>query len=208
MQNGSNYPETKIDAPASSLDLDQIWHVIREKAWLIGLCGLLGILGGLAYIHHTPLTYYAQAVLEVDPEPIKVIGYNDVQEEKDPISDEMGQTLLAVFRSRQFAEEVIKENNLLKIPNFLPELPDGETHSLGDVVGALIGMEQVSLPPGTRFINVGVKHSDPVMAKELADMIAQHYYERASQDRTDKAKMEIDYLEDQATKASDNLKGS
>ena len=48
MQNGSNYPEPKLEAPSSSLDLDQIWHVIREKAWLIGLCGLLGILGGLA----------------------------------------------------------------------------------------------------------------------------------------------------------------
>jgi capsular exopolysaccharide synthesis family protein len=208
MQNGSSYPETKIDVPSSSLDLDQIWHVIREKAWLIGLCGLLGILGGLAYIHHTPLTYYAQAVLEVDPDPVKVIGYNDVQEAKDPISDEMGQTLLAVFRSRQFAEEVIKENNLLKIPAFLPPLPDGEIHSLGDAVGALIGMEQVSLPPGTRFINVGVKHSDPVMAKELADMIATHYYERASQERTDKAKMEIDYLYKQKDNASADLEKS
>jgi len=208
MQNGSNYPEAKLDVPSSSLDLDQIWHVIREKAWLIGLCGLLGILGGLAYIKHTPLTFYAQAVLEVDPEPVKVIGYNDVQEAKDPISDEMGQTLLAEFRSRQFAEEVIKENGLLKIPAFIAPQAGAQTPTLDDAVGALIGMERVSLPPGTRFIDVGVMHSDPVMAKELADMIAQHYYERASQDRTDKAKMEIDYLNEQAAKASDSLEKS
>jgi succinoglycan biosynthesis transport protein ExoP len=208
MQNGSNYPDPKLDAPASSLDLDQIWHVIREKAWHIGLCGLLGILGGLAYIHHTPLTYYAQAVLEVDPDPVKAIGYNDVQEEKDPISDEMVQTVLAVFRSRQFAEEVIKENNLLKVPAFLPPNPNGEPHSLGDAVGALIGMEHIVPPAGTRFINVGVMHSDAVMAKELADMIALHYYERASQERTEKVKLEIDYLNQQAAKASASLEDS
>jgi capsular exopolysaccharide synthesis family protein len=206
MQNGNSYPDTKVDVPASSLDLDQIWHVIREKAWLIALCGLLGILGGLAYIHHTPLTYYAQAVLEVDPEPVKVIGYNDVQEAKDPISDEMAQTLRAVFTSRQFAEEVIKENDLLNVKEFLPQLANGQMPTLEDAAGALSGMEQVTLPPETRFINVGVKHSDPMMAKELADMLAKHYIERASQERTDKAKLEIDYLNGQAKIASNNLK--
>jgi uncharacterized protein involved in exopolysaccharide biosynthesis len=144
MQNGNSHPEPKIETPASSLDLEQIWFVIREKAWLIALFGLLGILGGLAYIHRTPLTYYAQAIMEVDPEPIKVVGYNDIQQQQDPISEEMGQTLLAVFRSRQFAQEVIEENHLLQIPAFIPPLPNGQPHNIGDAVGALMGMERIA----------------------------------------------------------------
>jgi succinoglycan biosynthesis transport protein ExoP len=208
MQNGNSHPEPKLEAPASSLDLEQIWFVVREKAWLIALFGLLGILGGLAYIHRTPLTYSAQAIIEVDPEPVKPVGYNDVQQTQDPISEEMGQTLLAVFRGRQFAQEVIEENHLLRNPAFIPPLPNGQPHSIGDAVGALMGMERIALAPGTRFIIVGIVHSDPFMAKELADMMANHYYERAKQERKDKAKQEIDYLQGQALETSGTLQMS
>jgi capsular exopolysaccharide synthesis family protein len=185
------------------LDLEQIWYIIREKAWLILLFGLLGILGGLWYIHKTPLTYYAQAVIEVDPEPIKVIGYDEaVQATKDPISEDMAQTLKAVFHSREFAQQVIKNYDLLDNPNFIPRPPGSKPISLDDATGGLIGMEQINLPPETRFINVGIVHSDPEMAKELADALANHYCEHALEERTNRANTEINYLQEQADKAS------
>ena len=51
MDNGNHRSDSNLEAsPGSSLDLDQLWYVVREKAWLIMLFGLLGILGGLATI--------------------------------------------------------------------------------------------------------------------------------------------------------------
>jgi len=206
MTNGSQSPEPRLEPPASSLDIEQIWYVAREKAWLIALCALIGIFGGLAYIHRTPLTYYAQAVIEVDPEPIKVVGYNQAQDTKDPISEEMGQTLLAVFRSRQFAQEVIENYKLLDFPAFLPPRPDGKPYNVGDATGGLIGMEHVTLPLGTRFIDVGVTHSNPVMAQQLADILANHYIARAMKERSETTHMETTYLAQKADEASENLK--
>ena len=215
MENGNhngNYkpPEPGLDsAPSSSLDFDQVWYIARDKAWLIILAGLLGILGALAYIHKTPLTYYAQAVIEVDPEPVKVIGYNeDVQETKDPISEDMAQTLKAVFQSREFAAQVIQNYDLLDFPNFVPRGPDGKLPDFWGAVGALIGMERVTLPPGTRFINVGVIHSDPVMAGKLADYLANHYCASALEEREARNNAETDYLQKQADAASEELKKS
>ena len=66
-------------------------------------------------------------------------------------------------------------------------------------------MENINLPPETRFIDVGVIHSDPEMAKELADMLANEYCRRAMQERTDRANTEINYLQQQADKASEEL---
>ena len=73
MKNNSHKGPLELEPEEKGLDFEQLWFVIREKAWLIVLCGLVGIFGGLAYIHRTPLTYYAQTVLEVDPEPVKVL---------------------------------------------------------------------------------------------------------------------------------------
>jgi len=206
MDNGNHRSDSNLEAsPGSSLDLDQLWYVVREKAWLIMLFGLLGILGGLAYIHKTPLTYYSQAIIVVDPEPIKVVGYDDVQDTKDPISDEMAQTLKAVFTSREFAQEVIENYDLLDFPNFVPKTYNGKAVDEGGAIGALIGMERINLPMGTRFINVGVIHSDPMMAKLLADFLARHYCQRALDEKQATAKTEIDYLQKQALAASVNL---
>jgi len=201
-------PEPKLEEPSGSLDLEQIWYVLREKAWLILLCGLLGIFAGLAYIHRTPLTYMATSVLEVDPEPIKVVGYEDGQEAKDPISEEMGQTVLAQFHTRQFAQEVIEENGLLQNPSFLPPLPDGAPHTMDEAINQLLSMEAVTQPPGTRFISVGVIHYDPVMARDLADMLAKHYLDRAKAEQHQNAQTEITYLQQQAEESSTNLEAS
>jgi len=207
MENGNQAPEVKLDAgPATSLDFDQLWFVVREKAWLILLCGLLGIFGGLAYIYHTPLTYYAQASIEVDANPVAPPGYNDVEQpEKDPIGEDMAQTLLAGYRSRQFAQEVIEKYQLLENPEFLPPAANGQPHKLDDAVGALLGMERVGTVPGTRFINVGVMHADPAMAKELANMLASHIIEMSGSNESEKADEMISNLREQAKKASADL---
>jgi capsular exopolysaccharide synthesis family protein len=141
----------------------------------------------------------------VDPDPIKVVGYEGaVQETKDPISEDMAQTLKAVFHSREFAQEVIRNYDLLDYPNFISH-PPGKPIDLEDATGGLIGMEQINLPPETRFIDVGVTHSDPQMAKDLADILANHYCARALQERELRTKTENDYLEKEAEAASETL---
>jgi polysaccharide biosynthesis transport protein len=207
--NASPAPDTSIEpSGSSSLDFEQILYILREKAWLIMLCGLLGILAGLAYIHKTQLTYYAQSIIEVDPNPVKPVGYDDVgQPATDPISEEMGQTLIAEFRGRKFAQEVIEENDLLHVPAFIAA-PVGTQVDMDGAVGALIGMEHVSLVPGTRFIDVGVTHGNPVMAKELADDLAKHYIETAEEQQASRRKQQIDYLHKQAIDASTALEDS
>lgn len=205
MKNGSHKASVDLDDSEGSIDLEQIWFVIREKAWLIALCGLLGILGGLAYIHHTPITYNAQAVIEVDAAPIRAVDYGSLQDEKDPLGEEMGQTVLAEFRSRAFLQKVIEDNSLLHNPAFLPPLPNGQVHSMDEAIDALGGMAHESIRQGTRFIDVGAVHPNPEMARELANMLANEYISQTIKDREATANIAIKALEDQADQASANL---
>jgi capsular exopolysaccharide synthesis family protein len=199
------------EAPGSSLDLEQIWFVVREKAWLIGLCGLIGIFAGLAYIHHTPLTYYAQAVLEVDPtgpDAMKEANLSDVPgDETDPLGEEMGQTLLAEFRGRPFAQQVIKDNGLMNNPDFAKPGPDGKPLTMDEAAGELIGMSRVTIRAGTRFIDVGVMYSNPELAKEIADMMANEYILQTMQQHDANSDLAISYLTTKASEYSKRLSG-
>lgn len=208
MNNGRHTVDLEADLPESSLDLEQIWFVLREKAWFIALFGLVGFFAGMAYIHHTPLTYSAKAMIQVDPEPIKVVNFDEMQQSKDPIGEEMGQTLLAVFKSRSFVQQVIERYKLLDNPGFLPPLPNGGKHSIEDGIASLMEMTHVTIRQGTRFIDVEVQHRNPGMAKAIADMLAETFIQNAIGQRAATSNMAIKYLTDKAKELKDHLHDS
>ena len=150
--------------------------MLREKAWLITLFGVIGIFAGLAYIHQTPVTYQAQAVLQVDPEQVRVTNFEDVQQTtRDPISDEMGQTLLAVFKSRSFAQKVIERYNLLKNPEFLDA---AKVHSMDEAIERSLECRMLPLGMG-RVLSMSQSSVEiRASAKQLADALADTFIQQ------------------------------
>ena len=103
--------------------------------------------------------------------------------------------MLAMFKSRTFAQQVIQENQLMKNPDFLSPRADGRPYNEEEGIGALTGMLRVTIRAGTRFIDVGVMHSKPRMAKELADMLANNYIRQTVQQREATSNLVNEYLE-------------
>lgn len=197
-----------LEPEERTVDLEQLWFVVRDKTWLIALCGLIGVFAGLAYIHRTPLTYYAQTVLEVDPGQMKVVQGAEVQEEKDPLSEEMAATMLAEFQSRSFAQEVVTHNHLLTNPDFFPPLANGQAHTMEEGIEAVLGMARAKIQTGTRFINVGATNANPLLAKEMADMLANTYILQTMEARNATSNLSIENLMEQAEAASKALSES
>ena len=75
-------------------------------------------------------------------------------------------------------------------------------------IGAVIGMTRATIQQGTRFINVGAMHPNPVMAKDMADMLANTYILQAMAARNTMASLSIENLEQEAAKASAKLSES
>ena len=196
-----------MDGAEGSLDLEQIWHILREKAWLIGLFGIIGIFGALTYIHRTPITFYAQAVIQVDAEPVKVVNV-ETQQTKDPLGDEMGLTLITGLKSRAFAQDVVVRNKLKENPDFLPPLPSGRKRTIEECVGPLMGMSRIGIRPATRFIDLGIQHPNPQMAKDLANMMATTFVQQTIEQRAATTKMKVTYLKDEAQKQAEKLRES
>jgi polysaccharide biosynthesis transport protein len=204
----TNDLDLRLDVSEKPFDLEQIWHLIRERAWLIVLFGIIGVIAGLAYIKRTPLTYYSQAVIQVDPEPVRVVNFEEVQRTQDLISEQMGQTLIAVFRSRTFAQRVIESEKLLSDPDFIQPRADGKPLTVDDGIGPLIGMSRVTIRTGTRFIDVGVEHRHPRVAQKVANALANGFIEHMIAQRATTSKLAVSYLVAEAEELKEKLRAS
>jgi len=67
--------------PGEPLDLRTLYHVLREKAWVIGLSVLTIGCVTAAYLYRAPKIYAAKVVLQGEQEEQKVINIQTVQKE-------------------------------------------------------------------------------------------------------------------------------
>jgi capsular exopolysaccharide synthesis family protein len=134
-----------------------------------------------------------------------VVNNADVQLDPDPLSDEMSQTVLATFQSRGFAQQLVEHYHLLTDPDFFP---DGKTHTIDEGIGMVQGIVRAKIQQGTRFINVGALSPNPLLAKRMADMLANTYILESMESRNATSNLSIESLKEQAAQASDTLTGS
>src|SRR5947208_12591473 len=106
---------------AEPLDFRAIYHVLREKSWVILLCVLTVGCVSAAYLYRAPKIYAAKVVLQVEQEEQKVINIQTVQKE-DLQSVEFLKTVEQTLQSRALLGRVVETNNLAKNPRFASPL--------------------------------------------------------------------------------------
>src|SRR6185369_5332328 len=100
---------------AEPLDFRAIYHILRDKSWIILVCVLtVGCVTG-AYLYRAPRIYAARVVLQVEQEEQKVINIQAVQKE-DLQSIEFLKTVEQKLQNRSLFAQVIATNNLAKDP--------------------------------------------------------------------------------------------
>src|SRR4051812_47794847 len=104
---------------AGSVDVQEILHVLVERAWLICLCAVIAALLGVFYVQRAPRIYQAKEVIQVEQEEQKVVNIQNVNQE-DLKTLEVLKTIEQNLVSRSVLDRVAKANNLAKDPQFLP----------------------------------------------------------------------------------------
>src|SRR5438067_11164299 len=86
----------------SSFDLNQVGVVLREKLWLINALTLIGGALGYAYLRSIPRSYFAKAVIQIDPQEVKVVSFQHDLEAQDFANQEVLDSIVATLKSRAF----------------------------------------------------------------------------------------------------------
>jgi polysaccharide biosynthesis transport protein len=166
-------PETAPSrpTPASSFDLKTLWHVLLERFWIILLCGVVSILGAVAYIQRAPVLYAATATIRVEPEEQKVIKVEKVSPDDRGGLDAL-RTIEQSLKSRSLLERVATANNLAKDPSFLGSPVEPTSQQLAGVLNNII---TARLRRGARFIDVTVTHPNPEVPPKIANSLVREY---------------------------------
>ena len=155
------------------IDLAGYYHLLREKAWIIICCVLVGVTLGGAYIMRTPKIYAATAEVEVNQEQNKVVNIQNVTSE-DLSSLELLKTIEQNLSSRALMERVVDKLQLNGGHFDLPPNPP-EPYTRTYLAEQLQKNIKVNLIRGTRLIDVTVENRLPGVAQAIAGAIVTEY---------------------------------
>lgn len=177
-----NYEEDTIDLLRL---IKALWH----RAWAIVLCAI--ILGGVAFAYAAFLitpTYQSQVELYVNNSSIS-IGSTSVSISSSDItaSQSLVDTYIVILESRTTLEQVIEEAGL--------------EYSYSE----LLSMISASAVNSTEIFSVTVTNSDPVIAAEIANTIADVLPERISEIVSGSSAVVVDTAVAAVSKSAPNI---
>ncbi len=186
--------------PADSFDIKAIWSSIwRNRNLVLSILAASLVLGILTLFLTAP-TYRATASIEINNQPVKVLGTEDFQ----PISnsqetDRLLQTQIDILRSRALAQRVADDLNLTEGDSFFEAqgMNPRVSNRSAQVNQALRENLVVSLPRTTRVVPVSFDSSDPTLAAQIANRYVQNLIAGNLQRHFDTSKYSKEFLQNQ-----------
>ena len=154
------------------IDLIAVLALLREKLWLILLCGALGAVVAAIYAARSPRIYQATTTIEVEAEQRK-LNPEPGAAARSLGGEEVLRTIEQSLTSPEVLVRVVRRNLLEKDLDFLPDTK----RPLSDeqIQRALGGQISTGLRRGTRLIDVQVEDRSPAMAQRIAQMLVREF---------------------------------
>ncbi len=149
--------EKKTQPDETEMDTREYLSLLWRGKWIIILCAVLAIGVGFYLIFTLQPVYEARTKVLIVERSLsnELFGQYDIEYSTN--REVNFKTQIEILSSRQFREEIIKKLSLKIKP------------------GALAGKINISGVKGTNVINIGVQDSDPELAAQIANMLAQVY---------------------------------
>ncbi len=195
-------PPDLLDAGVRSLDWNELAHRLLEKSWLMLLCALAGLCAIAFHIRDVPRIYRATAVIQIDPGPQGVLGF-DAGTKEDFNTESAVATVLAGLHSRALLSRVAEVNHLNEDRDFMPAGPGGGAPSIESAAGKLDGMIEVQTRKGTQLVDVAVSHGNAQLAQTLANSLVTEFIQFRIEQRAASSQAVMTFL----LKEAERLKG-
>ncbi|MCX8155518.1 MAG: polysaccharide biosynthesis tyrosine autokinase [Verrucomicrobiae bacterium] len=197
-------PPPDITAPESPSELRTIAGILVDKLWLIILCVVIALVVAAYQLKNSPRLYQAVATVQVEQEEKKAVKVDPIVRE-DLRSSETLNTIVQKFKSRALLERVVETNRLAQNPAFVPQ--DGSV-TRDEVVARLGALTRAELRRGTRLIDILAVHTDPKLAADIANAMAEQYMAYDIQTVSATTKGAYSYLRDETERLKKKLEES
>lgn len=203
----------------ASASLQQYWHVLLKRLWTILLVALAVFALVAVYTFKQRKVYEARTSLIVETSTPQVLGPDvqpvvDVTQSDARSADQYLETQIRIIRSRKIAERLVEKLGLADDPVFLgiEDIKDEEKVAKilkeVDPVERLMGLIEVEPTSRTRILVLKVRHTNPEMAAQLTNTLAEVYLTQNIEQRRESTYGAYDWLNDQYRQVKDRLEKS
>ncbi|TLD68439.1 polysaccharide biosynthesis tyrosine autokinase [Phragmitibacter flavus] len=146
-----------------------IFHVLRDKAWLIVLCLLVAAFIVAAMLVRSVPLYQSRVVVQVEQSETKVLDSVQEVNPQDLRMNDLLATIMENLKNRDLLLRVVRRAELGKDMTF-PEVRD-YIMTEPELVDALESEIDITIRKGTRLIEVSVEDQVPERAQKIAGML-------------------------------------
>jgi succinoglycan biosynthesis transport protein ExoP len=195
-------------------DLQKAWRMIVKRRWLVlATCTAVPALV-LGYTLSQPRIYQAQATVIVEPTAPKILGQSA---EVNPLGTgvtggaaDYYNTQLRILQSWSLSEKVVRAHDLGRDARLVGpaggQLPADQRENRA--TAALQRSIRVLPVKDSRVFNIGVRHTNPAFAADLANWIVQVYLEQNIRQKLDVTGEARRWVAEQLDEASKKVKGA
>jgi len=213
-----------------AIDLRQYWRVVKSHKWsILGLALLAGLLAALVAYSMKPI-YSSTATLLIEPDANKVVSIQDVYDIQN--KREYFQTQYELLRYRTLTEKVIarldlknhpefKHNTSVESPRFdwrqwikqfLPQkktvVVNAEEASHERLIADYSRRLSIAPVPGTHLVKITFESTDPKLAAQLANTLAEVYIENDMEARLEMTSKATSWLTERLEGLREKLRES
>jgi len=196
------------------VDLRSIWSILYRNRYLILAVLAMALLAGTASILLTEPVYRAKASVQIDQQPVKVLGTEDSAGSSAQEADRFLQTQVDILTSRSLAERVAERLRLASDDKFLQQMgyepnPEASQNSRRRrVLGIIQKNLLIELPSNSRIVTINFDGPNPNVAAAVANSYTDNYIASNLQRRFDTSTYSREFLQDQLTKTKGRLEMS
>jgi succinoglycan biosynthesis transport protein ExoP len=202
---------TDLPDPADALpaaepfDWREYLHLLRQRYWIILLTLACALVLAFSYIARTAPVYASRSTLILEQQADQILRIESVRREDIRFADMMN-TLVETINSFTLARRVVERNRLERDPTVMPKGPEGEEPSVESVAGFLMGSARARLRPNTRLVDIVVEHTNPEVARRVADLYAEEFIRASFDQRTEAARSANQYLVEESERLRERVR--
>jgi capsular exopolysaccharide synthesis family protein len=199
-------PRGNEPAVSAPIDFRTLFYTVRERAWLIAVCLVLGLLSAGAYLMRAPRIYAAKSVLQVEQEEQKILKVEGVQQEHFQ-SLEALKTVEQTLQSPALLARVLDSNSVAFNQRFIS--PDQQPPPTREqLIAQLDQIVDVKLRKGTRLIDIRVEHTDPRFATLVANSLVWQFVDQGFEQSASASRSANAVLLNEAARLKEKLEQS
>jgi len=221
--------QTVVDvAPEEVPHLLDYWHIILKRRWtVLSTIIIVFVTAAVGTLKQRPV-YQGDVLVEIDPEQPNVLNFREVLQIQSTDIESYRETQYRVITSRSLAENVVKELELWRLPEFyrsklllglisrnpekLPSaddrVPDVDADYFRNSVTHFLNSVDVSPLQHSNLVSISCYSNDPELAYRSANKLADLYIKKNLDTKAQQTQLASDWLQVQLEELRKKLEKS